>query len=246
MKSQDGRSYLEVAANLAILGCALMAALLFVDRMDRQVPDAAASGAKAKPTRVESWRKYRAHGLVIGNIEAPIQIVEFADFECPACGRLHRELQKLRHRYGDSLSISFVHYPLSYHRFALPAARAAVCAAEQGQFEKMHDILFGKQDSLGLLPFDRLAERIGIPNPLAFSVCFSQADTLASVASGLLAGRELGLTGTPTVIVNGWLMPSVLLDSARLASFIQETLTRGSTSSITRPRTATKPATSPT
>jgi len=102
------------------------------------------------PTFVARWQEIVEKGVVIGDSNAPIKIVVFSDLQCPNCRREHHELKRVRARLGNQVSLVFVHYPLSYHRYAYPAARAAECARKYGSIEGFLDAIYQKQDSLGL------------------------------------------------------------------------------------------------
>lgn len=177
-----------------------------------------------EPTEVKDWAKYTSTGHRFGRADAPVTILEFADFECPACRTFTNKLLKsVRERYPDDVSVLFRHWPLSYHRFALPSARAAECAGEQGRFEAFHDALYARQDSLGLRSFEQFARDAGVADLVAFTACNTKTDALASVAADTVAVREIGGRGTPTILVNGLLLPGVP-DSARLDGYIQDAL----------------------
>jgi protein-disulfide isomerase len=156
------------------------------------------------PAFVPDWQSLSKDGIRIGRADAPTQIMEFADFECPFCAAMERHLLDLRHRMGPDLAVVFVQFPLSYHRFALPAARVAECANDQGRFEAMHDLLFLKQDSLGLKAWASFAEEAGVPDVSRFLSCASDTTTPPRVTAGMQLGARLGVRGTPTLIINGW------------------------------------------
>lgn len=87
----------------------------------------------------------------IGSINAPAVILAFSDFECPYCGKFSTDvLPSLQEKYIDSgrVLFAFRHMPLATHKDAKPAALAATCAAEQGQFGKYHDLLFANDMSV--------------------------------------------------------------------------------------------------
>jgi len=171
------------------------------------------------PVVEKDWRAVAQQGRWLGRTDAPIVLVEFADFECPFCRRFELALQAAQRRFGSKLATVFVHYPLSSHRFAMPAARAAECAARQGRFFEFHDVLFIKQDSLGLKRWESYASEAGIRDSLAFKGCADRADTVSAIRQGLAAGAKLGVHGTPTVMINGFLFRSGL-DPAKLDSVL--------------------------
>jgi protein-disulfide isomerase len=97
-----------------------------------------------------------------------------------------------------------VHFPLRSHRLALPAARAAECAAEQGAFEEMHRTLFARQDSLGLKSWGSYAAEAGIPDTARFLECTASQRSFPRVEAGRRVGEREGVSATPTVLVNNW------------------------------------------
>jgi hypothetical protein len=90
--------------------------------------------AEQKPTFIEDWRADLAKGIRMGPTDAPVQLIEFADFECPYCAMFHKYMETLRARYPTQVALTYAHFPLPMHRFAEPAARVAECASDQGQF----------------------------------------------------------------------------------------------------------------
>jgi protein-disulfide isomerase len=84
-----------------------------------------------------------------GPVDAPLTLLEFADFECPFCGQATGVVDELRHRFGDELRYVFRHLPLTdIHQHAELAAEAVEAAAAQGRFWEYHDMLYGHQDQL--------------------------------------------------------------------------------------------------
>ena len=118
---------------------------------------------------VKDWQQYALAGHRMGSASAPVTIVEFADFECPACRRfVTKALDPVRREFPDQVSVVFRHWPLTYHHFAYPAARAAECAGAQGRFEAFYNSLYKSQDSLGVKTFDDFAATSGVPDLSAY------------------------------------------------------------------------------
>jgi len=156
------------------------------------------------PVFVSDWKSSLFKGVQFGSSAAPVQLIEFADFECPYCGELHKTLKLLRGRYAEQISLTYMHLPIPGHRFAVPSARAAECAGEQGRFEAMHDQLFEAQDQLGLRPWDDYAVAAGVPDLPTFSACIRRTGPLLRVDAGKALAAKLDIQGTPTLIINGW------------------------------------------
>jgi protein-disulfide isomerase len=157
-----------------------------------------------KPRFIEDWKSQLKSGVQLGSPSAEVQLIEFADFECPFCRDFHKRLRNLRDRYPKQVSLTYVHFPIPGHRFALPAARVAECAGEQGRFEAMHDRLFDEQDQLGLKSWNEFATEAGVPNGVAFDACIKRTDPIPRVVEGQQLGKDVDVQGTPTLIVNGW------------------------------------------
>lgn len=100
----------------------------------------------------------------------------------------------------------FLHYPLDMHPQAVPAALGAECAGEQGRFAEYLDVVYAEQDSLGNREWASLAARAGVPDTVAFNGCMAQEFGRDVIDRGKELGRRIGVNGTPTVIVNGWLL----------------------------------------
>jgi protein-disulfide isomerase len=141
------------------------------------------------------------------NEQAAVQILEFADFECPACRLYQTVLSRVQERFGSAVSVVYFHFPIEYHRFARIAARAAECAKDEGKFWEMANSLYLNQDSLGLKQWSSLARESGIRDTVVFVACVDKTDPLLAVDSGIAIGKRIKLTGTPTIIVNGWRFP---------------------------------------
>lgn len=151
------------------------------------------------------WRASFETGIASGVANAPIQLVQFADLECPACRDFEmKTLSAARERYGERLATVYVHFPLPYHRFARVAAQASECAEVQGRFVPFVSRVYARQDSIGLKPWTSYAVEAEVPDTLAFSRCLATDNPVPRIAGGFELGHQLQVRGTPTVIVNGW------------------------------------------
>lgn len=125
-------------------------------------------------------------------------VVEFADFECPYCRRLHGRLAPLLAEYGDTVHFVRAHRPLPQHPHAEHAARAAICAAEQGKGEAMADRLF--EITLNDAAIARLAEGLRL-EPVAFDRCVNSAQTSAALERDRALLPDGELQGLPTTYI---------------------------------------------
>lgn len=191
-------SLLDKAASVAVIAAALMVAY---SAFSRRSP--AATGGGTAVDFYTEWRSFLPFGVRIGNAGAPVKLIESADYECSFCARYHTAIEALRSDYGDSLEYIVVHAPLAQHRFAVPAARAAECANEQGRFTQMQDALYQHQDSLGFFSWAKFAELAGVHDLSEFDACIREPRSLERVDSGAALTARLQIPGTPTFVVNG-------------------------------------------
>jgi protein-disulfide isomerase len=173
-------------------------------RREFLAPTTALGQVKQKPVLIPHWRDDLVRGIHFGPEAAPVQLTEFADFECPFCGTFYETLKVIRESYPTQVAVVYVHFPLPMHRFAIPAARAAECGGDQGRFEAMHDALFEGQDQFGLKQWDEYASAARVPDIAAFDVCIKKTDSIPRVEEGKALGAKLDVQGTPTIIINGW------------------------------------------
>ena len=137
-----------------------------------------------------------------GPQDAPVVIVEFADYECPYCQRIHPDLKKLQVEFPGKVSLAFKDFPLPMHPHAEKAAEAARCAEEQGQFWNFHDMLFENQQKLELAQLKEYASALKLDSA-RFDTCLDAGEQAAAVKKDLAQGQRLGLTGTPSFFING-------------------------------------------
>lgn len=153
---------------------------------------------------LSDWQRMISYGTVIGDPNAKIKIVEFADLQCPFCQAFQHRVNTVRQRYGNQVSQVFIHYPIQGHRFALPAAKSAECARTFDRFGQFVDLAYSKQDSFGIKSWTSYASDAGIADTAAFSRCFSSQDLPTMVDRGRQLASSIQVQGTPTVIINGW------------------------------------------
>ncbi len=149
---------------------------------------------------------------ISGVTNAPVQIVEYADFGCPACRGWHNAgiMQAIQDKYGEQVSFEFRHFPI-VTRQSPKAAEAAQCAAEQDKFWEYHDYLFEEtpQGALSDSNLKDYASAIGL-NRSQFADCFDSGKYASLVQANLQEARRAGAVGPPTFFVNGIQTPSML------------------------------------
>lgn len=185
---------------------ALVMTSLFAHR--ELTPDRTVDPTYGPAEHVEHWTDIAEAGVWMGSRAAPVTIVEFADLECPACRQFSRELREIQKQYGTRVSVVFVHYPLPQHRFATISARALECADEQKTAQRMMEALYAGQDSLGLRSWAAYGREAQIPSIADFVTCVSNQRPFPRIAEGHKWGTRIELRGTPTILVNGWRVPS--------------------------------------
>jgi protein-disulfide isomerase len=133
---------------------------------------------------------------------APIEIIEFSDFQCPYCESAFPTVNQVLTTYGDRIHFIYRHYPLAIHPRARPAAEASQCAAEQGKFWPFHDKLFGDQSRLSDEDFKQDATQLGLDSA-QFNACVDSHKYKAEIDTDIQAGDEAGVSGTPAFYING-------------------------------------------
>lgn len=163
---------------------------------------------------------------MLGNPSAPVTLVEFADFQCPFCGRMFSEtLPQIKEKYVKTGKVKFVYrdFPLSsIHQFAQKAAEAGECADDQGKFWQYHDVLYVRQQQLSGENLKKWAGEIGL-DMAQFNQCLDSGKYADEVAKDLQDGVNAGVTGTPATFVNGRLV-SGALPYAQFEAVIEEAL----------------------
>lgn len=146
-----------------------------------------------------------ADDAVRGPADAPIQIVEFSDFDCPYCQRATDTMAKLLERYSDQIRFVYKDYPLPSHPNAFKAAEAGKCANAQGKFWPLHDKMFASQGSLDVASLKTYASELGL-DATAFASCLDSGRYTQRVQQDLDTGVRHGVSSTPTVFINGRLV----------------------------------------
>lgn len=142
-----------------------------------------------------------------GPDDARVTVIEFADFQCPYCGRFHSQtLPLILKEYGDRIRFVYRDFPLTAsHPFAQKAAEASECADDQGKFWDYHDVLYLNQGALDRASLSRYAQNLGL-DTAAFDDCVDSGEHAGEVANDLQAGTTAGVRGTPAFYVNGQLI----------------------------------------
>ena len=165
------------------------------------------------PEFVPEWKDLAKKGVLRGPADAAVQIVEFTDLACSVCRRFHDSFRAVQKTRSNQIALIFLHFPLAIHPFGRPAARAAECALVSGRFAEFQDIVFAKQDSLGLKSWASFAREAGLRDTTAFVRCASDTATVSRIEEGVALGKKIHVAGTPTVLIIGWRFTYLAADS---------------------------------
>ncbi len=156
----------------------------------------------------------------IGPADAPVTIIEFGDYECPACRGAHKTVEKVRAAYPTQVRWYFKDYPLRQHKHAFKAAEAAHCAADYGKFWEYQSIAFSR-DKLDPDDLVKYAAELGIPAE-AFRACLQQDKHEQTVEKNMRDGVAAGVDRTPSFVINGQLLTGALSFDAFKTKIEQE------------------------
>lgn len=152
------------------------------------------------PVAADEWIK--------GNPDAATTLIEYGDFQCPACGAYFPLVKQLVEQNPESLRVVYRHFPLvNIHPNALPAARATEAAGLQGKFWEMHDLLFANQSEWSDLDnaqdkFIDYAGEIGLDTE-QFKADMASSAVQDAINADLVTGNAAGVNSTPTFVLNG-------------------------------------------
>lgn len=139
---------------------------------------------------------------VRGDANAPITIVEFTDFQCPACAAMHPVLEDVLKSYGNKVRFVVRDFPLNQHEHARKAAEAANAANAQGKFFEYITLLFKNQKALDVPSLKKYASELGLDRA-RFDAALDRGVFAAEVQKDVTDGEMYGVGSTPTIFVNG-------------------------------------------
>lgn len=138
-----------------------------------------------------------------GDVHAPVELVEYGDYQCPYCGMAYPIIKALQQKFGKDLRFVFRNFPLSkIHPQAKMAAVAAEAAGYQNKFWAMHDIIFENQRDLRTSSLIEYANRIGL-NVVQFTSDLTNHALVKKVEDDFESGLRSGVNGTPGFFING-------------------------------------------
>jgi len=149
-----------------------------------------------------------ARDHIQGNAHAVVTLVEYGDFQCPACGGAYPLVKQIQHRYAGNLRFVFRHFPLSQvHPYAQLAAELAEAAAVEGRFWAMHDWLYENQTAwapYGAPGLEAGVRALGL-DEATIAATLRNPDIDARIRGDFMGGVRSGVNGTPSFYVNGYL-----------------------------------------
>lgn len=156
----------------------------------------------------------------LGTDKAPVQIIEYSDYECPYCQKVNPDLVRLRQEFGDQVSLVYKDFPLPMHPDAAKAAEGARCAGAQGKFWEFHDFLF---DTKKLQVADMKAEARTLKLDTAkFDECLDKGEQFTDLKKDAQDAQRLGLSGTPSFFINGRFMSGAIRYTKLRDTVLQE------------------------
>lgn len=196
-----GRTFYLVLGGVALAG----AAFLFFARGGGPEPVGPLSQAE-----IEVEADSGAYAAAVGPEDAPVTLIEFADYQCSHCARfasLPGPALKRDYVQTGQVRMLLYDFPLSRRTNAVPAALAARCAGDQGSYWEMHRLLFSNQadwarDQSPEDKFADYADRIGLDRG-QFDQCYSEREFIEEIMASRAYGTRLGVSGTPAIYVNG-------------------------------------------
>lgn len=207
---ETSSSPLSAPAAIVVAGALVALAIIFT-RLPAASPSVASPAATARASAAPVVDA--GHLPVLGNADAPVTIVEFADFRCSFCEKLHKDaVPQIQRDYVDTGTVKFAfrHFPI-LGPASMVAANAAECANAQGTFWEFHNYLYDNQPSesdTSMYTVDAMTEiagTLGLKTD-AFRTCLAGNTYAQKITDDLNAGRAAGVTGTPATFVNGQLV----------------------------------------
>ncbi len=151
-----------------------------------------------------------------GAASATVTIVEFTDYQCPSCAQMHPVLERIMSEMSDRVRLVVRDYPLAQHANAFKAAEAAEAAREQGKYWEYTALLFRNQSALEVTNLKQYATALGLDRA-RFDAALDGGKFVGHVRRDILDGEKLGVSGTPSLFVNGRRVSNATYESLKAA-----------------------------
>ena len=163
-----------------------------------------------------------------GSGDSKIELTEYSDFQCPACGAYYPYVKQIVDKFSDQIKFAYRHFPLSQHINANLAARTAEAAGKQGKFWEMHDLLFENQNSWGSNNdakniFIGFASNLGL-DVEKFKADLNSKEIQSKVAGDFKGGVSAGVNSTPTFFLNGKMLKPNTMNPKLLEESVNATI----------------------
>ncbi|MBI2604819.1 MAG: thioredoxin domain-containing protein [Deltaproteobacteria bacterium] len=221
----------RLAIYLATGAAFILVAHALTSRLSTEVPlekESFLLEFRAQPVKTIDPGNSARMGLQVSN--PPVQVVEFADFQCPHCAMAAKQIHLILRHYANRMQLVYKSYPLDQacnpkikarmHEYACLAAKASICANRFGVFEKYFEKIFENQSLIGPESLRVWAAELGVKLP-DFDRCVASAETAEEVRRDIELADSLGLVATPTFFVNGRKVEGVL-DERRMRLILNE------------------------
>ncbi len=139
---------------------------------------------------------------VKGDEKAPLTLVEFADYQCPHCKMAGESIGKVLKKYSRKVKLVFMNFPVNSSGISRLVAIGAVCAEKQNKYWEFHEMAFSKQRELSAQSSENFARDLGLKLDV-FKTCIGSPEAQARVTKDQEEGQKVGVTGTPTLYLNG-------------------------------------------
>ncbi len=173
-------------------------------------------GQEGKDILASTTSALTADDWTRGNTQAKVTVIEYGDFQCPACAQYEPIVQKLTTEYGDRVLFGFRDFPLyQIHKYASISARAAEAAGLQGRYWEMHDLLYANQTRWSVMGseaealnfFKAYAQQIGI-DPIRFAADVDSSAVHDKINVDVRSGNDANVNSTPTFFLNNTKIPN--------------------------------------
>lgn len=143
-----------------------------------------------------------ARGNSRGPENAPVTIIEFSDYQCPFCQKVHPTLNEVLAKYPEQVRLVYRHFAIASHARAKPAAHAAECAGAQGKFWEYHELIFANTSALTDADLEKFAKTAGL-DLKEYRRCMKENRFSNKIDQDLADAEAVGIEGTPTFVING-------------------------------------------